>query len=125
MNQSAIVKKEVRSGVVEVSLLRQVECGLSCGGDCAGCMQKPKGKILALASNPIGAKPGERVEVEATSGSSIGIALLIFAMGVSLGSQPDFLEKISSIGLQSLVLALCGIAFSTLLVWLFTRRWKQ
>ena len=52
-------------------------------------------------------------------------ALLIFAMGVSLGSQPDFLEKISSIGLQSLVLALCGIAFSTLLVWLFTRRWKQ
>ena len=77
MNQSAIVKKEVRSGVVEVSLLRQVECGLSCGGDCAGCMQKPQGEILALASNPIGAKPGERVEVEATSGSSIGIALLI------------------------------------------------
>ena len=80
MNQSAIVKKEVRSGVVEVSLLRQVECGLSCGGDCAGCMQKPQGEILALASNPIGAKPGERVEVEATSGSSIGIALLIFAI---------------------------------------------
>ena len=80
MNQSAIVKKEVRAGVVEVSLLRQVECGLSCGGDCAGCMQKPKGEILALASNPIGAKPGERVEVEATSGSSIGIALLIFAI---------------------------------------------
>ena len=52
-------------------------------------------------------------------------ALLIFAMGVSLGSQPDFIEKISSIGLQSLVLALCGIAFSTLLVWLFTHRWKQ
>ena len=48
MNQSAIVKKEVRSGVVEVSLLRQVECGLSCGGDCAGCMQKPQGEILAL-----------------------------------------------------------------------------
>lgn len=80
MNQSAIVKKEVRSGVVEVSLLRQVECGLSCGGDCAGCMQKPQGEILALASNPIGAKPGERVEVEATSGNSIGIALLIFAI---------------------------------------------
>lgn len=81
MNQSAIVKKEVREGVVEVSLLRQVECGLSCGGgDCAGCMQKPQGEILALASNPIGAKPGQRVEVEATSGSSIGIALLIFAI---------------------------------------------
>lgn len=56
---------------------------------------------------------------------TICTALLIFAMGVSLGSQPDFIEKISSIGLQSLVLALCGIALSTLLVWLFTRRWKQ
>ena len=89
MNQSAIVKKEVRSGVVEVSLLRQVECGLSCGGDCAGCMQKPQGEILALASNPIGAKPGERVEVEATSGSSIGIALLIFAIPCGLGEMPS------------------------------------
>ena len=36
MIQSAIVKKQVREGVVEVSLLRQVECGLSCGGNSAG-----------------------------------------------------------------------------------------
>ena len=80
MVQNAIVKKLVSDGVAEVSLLRQMECGLHCDGACAGCGQKPKEEILALASNPIGAKPGERVEVEATSGSSIGIALLIFAI---------------------------------------------
>ena len=108
MNQSAIVKKEVREGVVEVSLLRQVECGLSCGGDCAGCMQKPQGEILALASNPIGAKPGERVEVEVTSGSSIGIALLIFAipcvflvLGYLLG-QALGLGEMPSVGMAGL-----------------------
>ena len=36
MVQSAIVKKQIKEGVVEVSLLRQVECGLSCSGNCAG-----------------------------------------------------------------------------------------
>ena len=52
-------------------------------------------------------------------------ALLIFAMGVSLGSQPDFLSRLSQMGLQSLVLTVLGIAFSVQLVWLMTRRWKS
>ncbi|MEI3141454.1 MAG: SoxR reducing system RseC family protein [Lawsonibacter sp.] len=49
--------------MAEVSLLRQMECGLHCDGACAGCGQKPKEEILALASNPVGAKPGDVVEV--------------------------------------------------------------
>ena len=80
MVQSAIVKKQVREGVVQVSLLRQVECGLSCSGNCAGCMQKPQGELLALASDPIGTKPGERVEVEPSVGHSIGLSVLVFAI---------------------------------------------
>lgn len=80
MVQSAIVKKQVREGVVQVSLLRQVECGLSCGGNCAGCMQKPQGELLALASDPIGTKPGERVEVEPSAGHSIGLSALVFGV---------------------------------------------
>lgn len=80
MNQQAIVKKEVRSGVVEVSLLRQVECGLNCSGNCSGCMQPPKQELLALASNPIDARPGDRVEVEPTTGHSMALAALVFAL---------------------------------------------
>ena len=80
MVQSAIVKKQIKEGVVEVALLRQVECGLSCGGNCAGCMQKPQGELLALASDPIGTKPGERVEVEPSVGHSIGLSVLVFAI---------------------------------------------
>ena len=56
MVQNAIVKKIISDGVAEVSLLRQMECGLHCDGACAGCGQKPKEEILALASNPVGAK---------------------------------------------------------------------
>lgn len=80
MVQSAIVKKQIKEGVVQVSLLRQVECGLSCNGNCAGCMQKPQGELLALASDPIGTKPGERVEVEPSIGHSIGLSVLVFAI---------------------------------------------
>ena len=80
MVQSAIVKKQNNVGVVVVSLLRQVECGLSSGGNCAGCMQKPQGELLALASDPIGTKPGERVEVEPSVGHSIGLSVLVFAI---------------------------------------------
>lgn len=77
MSQNAIVKKVVRDGVVEVSLLRQLECGLSCSS-CEGCTAKPKDEILALASDPIGTHPGDVVEVEMTQGSSIGAAMLVY-----------------------------------------------
>ena len=40
MVQNAIVKKIIKEGVVEVSLLRQLECGLHCDGACAGCSQQ-------------------------------------------------------------------------------------
>ena len=48
MSQNAIVKKVVHPGVVEVSLMRQMECGLSCSS-CEGCPQRRKEEILALA----------------------------------------------------------------------------
>ena len=70
MSQNAIVKKVVHPGVVEVSLMRQMECGLSCSS-CEGCPQRPK-------DPQGGAKPGDWVEVEPASGSAIGFALLVF-----------------------------------------------
>ena len=88
MVQNAIVKKIVREGVAEVSLLRQMECGLHCDGACAGCSAKPPQEILALASNGIGAKPGDFVEVEPTSGHNIGISVVVFLLpcvGLGLG----------------------------------------
>jgi len=82
LNQYALVKKRLKEDVIQISLLRQTECGLkeSCGGNCAGCVQQPQGELLATASDPIGVQPGERVEVEPTTGHSIGLSLVVFAL---------------------------------------------
>lgn len=80
MVQNAIVKKAVGDGVVQVSLLRQMECGLHCTGACEGCAQKPKEEILALASNPIGAQPGDLVEVEPADLGGMGASVLVFLL---------------------------------------------
>lgn len=88
MVQNAIVKKVVRDGVAEVSLLRQMECGLHCDGACQGCAQRPTQEILALASNPVGARPGDHVEVEPAGGHNIGISVVVFllpCLGLGIG----------------------------------------
>ena len=88
MVQNAIVKKIIREGVAEVSLLRQMECGLHCDGACAGCSAKPPQEILALASNAIGAKPGDFVEVEPAGGHNISTSVAVFLLpcvGLGLG----------------------------------------
>lgn len=80
MVQNAIVKQVTDDGVAQVSLLRQMECGLHCDGACEGCGQKPKEEILALANNPVHAKAGDFVEVEPACGHNIGLSLLVFLL---------------------------------------------
>ena len=88
MVQNAIVKRIVQDGVAEVSLLRQMECGLHCDGACAGCSAKPPQEILALASNPIGARPGDFGEVEPAGKGNISASVAVFLLpcvGLGLG----------------------------------------
>ena len=80
MVQNAIVKEIIKEGVVRVSLLRQMECGMHCDGACAGCSQKPSEEILALAENEIGAKPGDFVEVEPTGVGNISVSVIVFLL---------------------------------------------
>lgn len=98
MIQTAIVKRILSSGVAEISLMRQLECGLSCKS-CEGCPQKPKDELLALADNAAGAGLGDVVEVESNSGNAIGIAALVYlvpcvflVLGYLLGALLDFGE---------------------------------
>lgn len=105
MVQNAIVKKIVRDGVAEVSLLRQMECGLHCDGACAGCSQKPTEEILALASNPIGAKPGDVVEVTPSGGHNISTSVVVFLLpcvglgvGYALGQSLLHLNEVAALG---------------------------
>ncbi len=77
MEQKAVVKRIVAPGVAQVSLMRQLECGLSCKS-CEGCPQRPKDEIFSLADNSVDAAVGDVVRVRSNSGSSIGIAALVY-----------------------------------------------
>lgn len=79
MEQKAVVKRVVSSQTAQVSLMRQMECGLSCKS-CEGCPQKPKDEILSLAENLVGAKAGDVVRVRSNSGNAIGIAALVYLL---------------------------------------------
>ena len=113
MVQNAIVKQLVGEGMAQVSLLRQMECGLHCDGACAGCSQKPPQEILALAANPIGAKPGDFVEVEPSVGHGIGLSVIVFLLpcvglgaGYALGQALLELGDVAALGTGALELAL-------------------
>lgn len=112
MVQNAIVKKIVGEGVAEVSLLRQMECGLHCDGACAGCSAKPPQEILALASNAVGAKPGDFVEVEPSGGRNISASVAVFlvpCIGLGLGYALGlYLLRLGE--LASMLTALLGLA---------------
>ena len=112
MVQNAIVKKIVRDGVAEVSLLRQMECGLHCDGACAGCTAKPPQEILALASNAIGARPGDFVEVEPSGKRNISTSVVVFLLpcvglgaGYALGMYALGLNDLTSMLTAALGLA--------------------
>lgn len=113
MIQNALVKKIVSEDVVEVSLMRQMECGMHCSGQCEGCGQKPTEEILALASNPIHARPGDFVEVEPTGGHNISTSVIVFflpcvglGVGYGLGQALLGLNDLAALGTAVLGLVL-------------------
>lgn len=123
MVQNAIVKKIVRDGVAEVSLLRQMECGLHCDGACAGCTAKPPQEILALAANPIGAKPGDVVEVEPSIGHNIGTSVVVFLLPcVGLGAGYVLGQALLNLGdLAAMGTAVLGLAVGFVPAFLLNR----
>ena len=100
MSQNAVIKRIMKENVAEISLLRQMDCK-NCDS-CNGCSQKPQTELLAMASNQIGAKVGDVVEVESIAGSSIGIAVIVYVipcvfllLGYFLGQAIGLSEMVS------------------------------
>ena len=127
MVQNAIVKKIVREGVAEVSLLRQMECGLHCDGACAGCSAKPPQEILALATNGINAQPGDFVEVEPSDGRNISTSVVVFllpCLGLGLGYALGlYVLRLGE--LASMLTALLGLAAGFVPAFLMNRSITQ
>lgn len=51
----------------------------------------------------------------------IAVALIIFIMGINLGSMEDFAHKMLTMGLQSLVFAIIPTLFSVIIVYIFSK----
>lgn len=79
MMQTAVVKRILSAGIAEVSLMRQMECGLTCT-NCEACPQKPTRELLALAENCVGANVGDLVQVRPNSRSASGAAVLVWVL---------------------------------------------
>lgn len=52
---------------------------------------------------------------------TIFIAILIFAMGISLGSRENFIEELMTLGISSLVLAIIPMFLSAYFVYILTK----
>ncbi|MBB5265911.1 uncharacterized membrane protein YbjE (DUF340 family) [Catenibacillus scindens] len=52
-------------------------------------------------------------------------ALLIFSMGVSLGSRDDFFSDLSQLGLESLIFAVIPGIFSVIAVFVLTKKFMK
>lgn len=79
MTQTAVVKRILSAEIAEISLMRQMECGLNCKS-CEGCPQKPADELLALAENPVGADVGDVVTVRPNTGGAVGAAALVWLL---------------------------------------------
>jgi len=123
MVQNAIVKRVISDGVVEVSLLRQLECGLHCDGACAGCSQKPKEDILALASDSLGTRAGDFVEVEPSDGRNLSTPVIVFLLPcVTMGGGYVLGQTVLSLGeIAALGAALVGLIVGFIPAFLMNR----
>lgn len=73
------------------------------------------GVILGFKWFPIKLKNwNERIQM-------ISVSILIFLMGVTLGSRPNFIRELTKLGIDSLLLAIFPIIFSILVVYFITR----
>jgi len=50
------------------------------------------------------------------------VALIIFIMGINLGSIDDFAQKMITMGFQSLIFAIIPTTFSVAIVYFFSRK---
>ena len=91
MEQIVRVRQTFEDGSAQVLHIRQSACSGDCH-KCSGCGAAKEG-ILLRVSNPIGARPGELVTIEAATGPVLrGAAvlymmpLLLFFLGYALGA---------------------------------------
>lgn len=109
MQQTATVQRILSNGRAEIAVPRKSACGHDCE-ECAGCGVTGT-SVLAEAENPIGAKPGDKVVVESSSGTVLGIIAVVYLIPVILFLLGYFLTG-GFLPTEGLRYAAAGIAFA-------------
>lgn len=79
MTTNAIVTEILSGGMARVAVKPPPHCSRNCE-KCGGCGGESR-IITVEARNDIGAKPGQLVKVESSTGSVLGLAALLYILG--------------------------------------------
>ena len=122
MTQIATVERILDSNYAEISVPRKSACGHDCE-ECAGCGVSGAA-VHARARNPVGARPGQKVIVESSTGNMLGIVAQVYLVPVVLFFAGYFAAAALTETMQYTV---SGLAFllGIVLAILYDRRLKK
>ena len=82
MTQEGTVLRKTPGGDAVVEIVRQSSCGGDCS-NCKGCAH-PQQTLEVTVSDPVGAKPGDRVRITAPTGKVYRSASVVYILPVIL-----------------------------------------
>ena len=117
MTQIATVERILDTDHAGISVPRKSACGHDCE-ECAGCGMTGAA-VHARASNPIGARPGQKVVVESSTKKMLRIVVLVYLIPVVLFLAGYVITSLvtASVGVQYAVAGagfVLGIVFAIL-----------
>ena len=116
MTQKAVVKRRLDGGRVEVEVERVSACAHDCD-HCAGCGSMVRtAPVIAVAQDPLGAQPGQRVTVESSTGQTLALAAALyllpfaalFAAYLLMARAPEGVAAL--VGVGAFLLVLVGVS---------------
>lgn len=102
MTQDAVVKRRLSGNRVEILVRRTSACGHDCSS-CGGCASMVRGpEVTAVAEDALGACPGQRVQVESSTGRVLGLAAILYLFPFVVFFAAYFLLRGASDGVAAL-----------------------
>ena len=117
MTQIATVERIIDTDHAEISVPRKSACGHDCE-ECAGCGVSGAA-VHAMAANPIGALPGQKVVVESSTQKMLGIVAFVYLIPVALFLAGYLLAALVTVSVAvqytiAIAAFLAGIGFAVL-----------
>ena len=117
MTQIATVERIIDTDHAEISVPRKSACGHDCE-ECAGCGVSGAA-VHAKAANPIGALPGQKVVVESSTQTMLGIVAFVYLIPVALFLAGYLLAALVTVSVAvqytiAIAAFLAGIGFAVL-----------